>query len=358
MTPSKSLRIVFLGCLCILAVLACRKPVDAQLRLVDEYISFTQLAKLALRHMPAEEAWRQAAPDTVEISIPRKRGEEDQPALWYHSGTSKKKPLLLVLHSWSDNYRQHFGIPYAVFAAKNDWIFIHPDYRGEFNNAVATASEQAVQDVLDALEYAKAHAPVDDKRIYLAGFSGGAMMSLIMVGRYPEKFTAALVWVPVFDLNDWYAALTHSELYYRHDYMDDIRASCGGNPSADDQARAECRKRSPSAYLGNARGKGVKVFISGGIDDPFVPVSHAIRAFNELADQHDGISEADYRFIDDSEKLPASLRGQRKKNLLFEEAGLPVLFERTSLGATLILFDGGHDIAYNAGFFWLSKQSR
>jgi hypothetical protein len=43
---------------------------------------------------------------------------------------------------------------------------------------------------------------------------------------------------------------------------------------------------------------------------------------------------------------------------LFEAAGLPVVLARTANDATLILFDGGHDIAYNAGLEWLARQTR
>jgi predicted esterase len=358
MTPSRPKYIVFICFLGMFFLYGFGTAAASEIQLVEEYTSFTQIANLPLRALPQREAWQQAAPHVIDISIPRQNSEPDQPALWYHSGTHRKKPLLLVLHSWSDNYRQHFGIPYGVFAEKNDWILIHPDFRGEFDNPDATGSEKAVQDVLDALEYAKAHAPVDEKRIYVAGFSGGAMMSLIMIGRYPEKFTAALVWVPVYDLNDWYETLISSGLYYRDQYMSDIEASCGGNPALEQEARTECSKRSPSAYLANARGKGVQVFISGGIEDPFVPTSHAIRAFNDLAAEDSIISEADYRFIDETETLPAALEGQGQRDRLFEEAGLPVIFKRTSAGATLILFDGGHDIAYNAGFAWLAEQRR
>lgn len=335
-----------------------REKVELEIHFLDQYISFTQIAEMPLRDMPKWEAWQKAAPKIVQIEIPRQNGEPDQPALWYHSGTRKKKPLLLVLHSWSADYIQHYGIPYGVFAEKNDWIFIHPNYRGKFDDPDATGSEKAVHDVLDALEYAKENAPVDENRIYLAGFSGGAAMSLIMTGRYPEKFTAALAWVPVYDLNDWYDHVTQSELWYTEHYKTDIEASCGGNPDTDDQARESCRKRSPSSYLANARGKDVQVFISGGIQDLFVPPSHAIRAFNDLSGKKHRISEEDYRFIDKHEKLPENLTGQEQKNRFFEEAGLPVVFARTSDNATILLFEGGHDIVYNAGFQWLSRQHR
>ncbi|RJQ68980.1 MAG: dipeptidyl aminopeptidase [Desulfobacteraceae bacterium] len=358
MKLSKHARIYFLLSLGLLFIFGLWKKEKTETQFVREYISFKQVAELSLRDLPKREAWRRAAPKVVEISIPGKNAEPAQPALWYHSGSRKKKPLLLVLHSWSADYIQHYGIPYGVFAEKNDWIFIHPDYRGEFDHAGATASEKAIRDVLDALEYAKSHAPVDDKRIYLAGFSGGAMMSLIMIGRYPEQFSAAVIWVPVYDLKDWYSGLMQSRLYYAEQYRNDMEASCGGKPNSDAKAEAECRKRSPSAYLVGARGKGLKVFISGGIHDPFVPPSHAIRAFNDLAGDGHKIAEADYRFLDETGKLPEGLQGQGQKNRFFEEAGLPVVVRRSSMDATLILFDGGHDIVYNAGFEWLSQQHR
>ncbi len=324
----------------LVAALSCgngTRPVGPDVVLVKEFISFTQFARHPLRRLPEKEAWRRAAPRVVEIAIPRNGGEPDQPALWYHSGSPRKKPLLLVLHSWSDSYLQHYGIPYGVFAEKNDWIFIHPDYRGAFNAPDATGSEKAIRDVLDALAYAKAHAPVDEKRIYLAGFSGGAMMSLIMIGRFPERFTAALVWVPVFDLIDWYRRLSVSGLHYRDEYIADIEASCGGNPLADAAAEAQCRARSPSRHLGGQGPKRVKVFISGGVKDPFVPTSHAIRAFNALAEEMDSIPEAEFDFIDKADKLPESLVGQGRKDPLFEAAGLPVILHRTSGNATLVL---------------------
>ena len=63
--------------------------------------------------LPKKEAWRKAAPHVSEISIPRGNKEPDQPTLWYHSGTKERKPLFLVLHSWSADYLQYDGIPDA-----------------------------------------------------------------------------------------------------------------------------------------------------------------------------------------------------------------------------------------------------
>jgi hypothetical protein len=183
-------------------------------------------------------------------------------------------------------------------------------------------------------------------------------MSLVMAGRHPEAFAAVLSWVPVYDLEDWYRTVVQSPLDYMQHYKQDIEASCGGKPDEDDAAAESCRKRSPAAYLETARGKGLKVFIGGGIHDHFVPPSHAVRAFNALAEENDRVSEADYRRLDSDESLPESLKGAAGKNRFFDEAGLPVVFKRTSGDATIVLFDGGHNIIYNAGFQWLSKQRR
>ncbi len=357
MINSKLIPALFISVFCL--PFSCTGSSDEEIQFVEEYTSFTKIAELPLRDLPKRQAWEKAAPGVDEITIPRKDGESGQPALWYHSGTGEKKPLLLVLHSWSADYMQHYGIPYGVFAEKNDWIFIHPNYRGEFDGPDATASEKAVEDVLDALEYATSHAPVDEDRIYLAGFSGGAMMSLIMVGRFPEKFSAALVWVPVYDLNDWYDTVIQSQYKYTEHYKKDIESSCGGKPNIDEKAEEECRRRSPSNYLVKARNSDVRVFISGGIKDHFVPPSHAVRAFNDLAREEDVISAKEYRFLDEKGVLPDGLKGQGEKNRFFEEMGLPVVFARKSGNADLFLFDGGHDIVYNAGLEWLiHSQSR
>lgn len=331
-----------------------------EVSLVPRYESFRQLAQSPLRQQPPRQAWRQAVPAATEIAIPRGPEQPPQKALWYHSGSAEPKPLLLVLHSWSADYLQHFSIPYAAFAAKNDWIFLHPNYRGRFDDPDATGSGKAIEDVLDALAYARANAPVDHARVYIAGFSGGAMMTLNMVGRYPHLFTAALAWVPIYDLTDWFRTIAPSERAYMRHYVRDIVAACGGRPDTNQKAAAECRRRSPAAHLRDARGQRTRVFIGAGIHDPFVPPSHAVRAFNALAAPADQIPKSIYQRLDQTETLPEGLsntpEATKQLSRLFAHADLPMLFRRTSNRASLVLFDGGHDVVYNAGLLWLSQQ--
>ncbi|MBD3358745.1 MAG: prolyl oligopeptidase family serine peptidase [Chitinivibrionales bacterium] len=298
-------------------------------------------------------AWKSTVPRIREVTITASSDKSAQPALFYNSGTARRKPLLLVLHSWSADYRQHFSIPYAVWAAKNDWVFIHPDYRGAFTNPQATASENAVKDVLDAVAYARKHARIDQSRIYIAGFSGGAMMTLIMVGRFPEIWAGALAWVPVYDLVDWYRETKGS----RHDYSGHIERSCGGVPREGTQAGKECRKRSPSMYLADARGKRVKVYIATGIQDNFVCPSHSLRAFNDLAAPADRISKENIEYIDKRHRLPPQFSGTFVDSL-YADAGIELLWEKTSANVTLKIYEGKHDVIYNAGLLWLSGRRR
>lgn len=313
------------------------------------YKRFSAVAASPLMKMPKRAAWKKAAPQVKAITIMSSADRTPQPALFYDSGSARKKPLLLVLHSWSADYQQQFSIPYGIWAVQNDWVFIHPDYRGAFTNPGATASEAAVQDVLDAVAYAEKHARIDESRIYIAGFSGGAMMTLIMVGRYPELWAGAVAWVPVYDLAEWYRTTRNAT----HDYSRHIANSCGGPPTAGTKAAEECAKRSPAAYLKNARGRGVPVYIATGIDDTFVPPSHSLRAFNDLAAEEDHIRPSDIAFITRRHKIPPHLPAA-PPDRLYADAGVRLLFERESNGAVLKIFKGGHDVIYNAGLSWLS----
>ncbi|MFP4164729.1 MAG: alpha/beta hydrolase family protein, partial [Chitinispirillaceae bacterium] len=230
---------------------------DSQLK------TFSSVAQSPLNRMPKRKAWKEAVPEAQWITIPSTADGTTQSAIFYDSENSRKRPLLVALHSWSSDYEKQFSIPFGVWAVKNDWVFIHPDYRGAYIDSESTASEYAIQDILDALEYAKNNANVDESRIYLTGFSGGGMTTLIMAGRFPQLWTAAAAWVPVYDLPQWYETTKRS----RQTYAAHIENSCGGPPEPGTKAYRECKKRSVSTYLKNARNKEIQIFIATGIKD-------------------------------------------------------------------------------------------
>lgn len=320
----------------------------------DQYKTFYRFANSPIMKLPKLEAWQKAVPGVRSVTIRSSADGSMQPALFYDSGSKRKKPLLVVLHSWSADYLQRFSIPYGLWAARNDWVFIHPDYRGPFTNPDSTGSEKAVRDILDALQYARAEADVDPARIYLAGFSGGAMATLIMAGRHPEHWAGAVAWVPVYDLIAWYESSKGTRYDY---YAGHIANSCGGVPLPGSEAEKECLRRSPISYLKNARTREVPVYIGTGIRDPLVPPSHALRAFNDLAEPGDRIPDETIAFIEERKKLPPRFPTPAQ-DPLYEDAGLRLLFERKSANVTLKIFDGKHDVIYNAGLVWLNERRK
>ena len=314
-------------------------------RLVRGFSSYSEF--------PEGATWEKHAPEIRTIRIRSSADGSEQPALYYDSGSSHRKPLLVALHSWSFDYRQPVSIPYGIWAVQNDWVFIHPNFRGRFNRPEATASDLVISDIVDALEYALEHAAVDSSRIYLAGFSGGAMNALILAGKYPDLWNAVSAWVPIYDLRDWY---DYSTRFPEKHYAGDIAGSCGGAPEPGTEAARECAGRSPVTYLKEARGKGVKIYIACGIKDDVVPPSHSLWAFNDLARPEDRIPDEDIAYIAENHRLPSHMANGISDEL-YEKAGAPLLFKRESGNVTLALFDGGHDLLFNPALFWLHQQS-
>ncbi len=319
---------------------------------LEEFKTLTGFSRTPLRKMAELDAWKKAIPSVESVSIESTADGVGQKALFYDSGSGRKKPLIIVLHSWSEDYRQSFGIPYGLWAEANDWVFIQPDYRGPFDDPSATLSEAAMSDILDSLEYAKRNARVDDERVYLAGFSGGGMAALAMAGKYPERWAGVVSWGAVYDLADWYAHTKGAS----HHYSADIAASCGGAPEPGTPEEKECARRSPSAYLRTAKGS-VPVYIAVGIQDSFVPPAHSLNAFNDLADEQDRLSKEEVESISKEHRLPPGLRcGCEDRH--FKDAGVDLLHQRESGKAVLKVYDGKHDVVYNAGLSWLAAQKR
>lgn len=303
-------------------------------------------------------SWLEQVPQVQQIEIPSSADDSRQKALFYDSGSSHEKPLLLVLHSWSTNYLQNIDIPLAQFAVSNDWVFMHPDFRGQNDGrAESTASDLAISDMQDALAFARERAHVDPSRIYLLGYSGGAMNALHLASRAPGTFAGVAAWVPVYDLIAWHAWNAQRG----EKYADEIRQACGGAPEEGSEAYAACLQRSPRAHLGDVAGE-LSVLIAHGINDKTVPPDQALHAFNALAAEEDRVSEAEIEALMDEREVPETL-AERSEPIdgqfpRFSEANADVLLHLTSGPAELVLFRGGHDMLYRPGLEWLARQQR
>ncbi|TXK37036.1 prolyl oligopeptidase family serine peptidase [Pontibacter qinzhouensis] len=298
------------------------------------------------------DAWKREIPQIEKVSITSSADGKKEPALFYNSGTETPKPLLVMLHSWSSEYLQEVSIPYAEWCKERDWAFIHPNFRGTFEKPEATASDLAIQDIVDAVNFAKNNAAIDPSRVYLVGSSGGAMTALVVASRHPEIWAGVVAWVPILDLTDWYKF----NLYYPdRKYNRQVEASLGGVPEPDTPAFAEGKRRSPITYLLNAR--DIPVFLAHGMQDVLVPASHSMRAFNILAAPADTLSQEHMKYIDQKKELPEDLEGTTE-DPYFSPTDPAVMFSRESANVKLVLFEGVHDMAYNPTLLWLNEQKR
>lgn len=297
------------------------------------------------------EAWKKLAPDAEQVTIRSTADGSEQHAFFEDPKTSGPKPLLVVLHSWSLDWKQNLGIPYEVYAKRHGWAFIHPDFRGPYRRPEAAASDLVAQDIVDAVAWAEKHADIDTSRIYLAGFSGGGMTALAMAGRRPDLWAGVVAWAPVYDIPDWYDY--NAKHFPGRHYKRYIEGVCGGAPRPGTDAFRACHDRSPIALLDRAREAGVPVYIGAGVSDDVVPPEHAIRAFDQLADPDGRIPEDAYRHV-----ARAAAEAPRASARAFARAGSRLFLEKTSGKATIALFRGVHDIVYDPGLAWLRAQRR
>jgi len=315
-------------------------------------------ASLATAAAQDEPTSRPAAPagwpaEVVPITYQSPADHTQQPAIFYAPpDQAAPAPLLVGLHTWSYGYTNTASAPYAKWCIEKGWVLVAPHFRGPNSNPKATGSELAVADVLAAVEYAKAHARVDAKRIYLVGASGGGHMALLMAGRAPQIWAGVSAWVPITDLAAWY----RHGITVKSGYAGQIAKSCGGVPGASDAVDLEYRNRSPMTWLANA--KDLPLDINAGIRDGHggsVPISHSLNAYNLLAAPADRIAEDDVTYLVEKAEVPPHLQ-QKIEDPLY--GGKTPLLRRTSGKTRLTIFKGGHEIVYNAALTWLEGQHK
>lgn len=292
------------------------------------------------------------------VQIPSTFDGTDQPARVYApSHSCGPRPLVVMLHSWSADYLQD-DPALAVLAecVRRGWIFVQPNFRGPNQNPQACASPQAVQDVVDAVEYVCGKATVDRARIYAVGSSGGGHMSLVMAARAPHLWAGVSAWVPITDLAAWHA----ESIRWGTKYATDLEQVCGGVPGASAEVDLQYRERSSLWFLENAR--GLPVDIGVGIHDGYtgsVPVHHSLWAFNALAEANGlatlRLTDTQIATFTERQAVPDELRGERRND---PHRNYTVLFQRAAGPARVTVFEGGHTIDVPAAMRWLSRQKR
>jgi len=298
--------------------------------------------------------------EVKEVSITSRLDGSAQPALFWTPEGEGPHPLLVALHTWSGDYRQSDSQNYWQFCREQGWVFIHPNFRGPNVQPGACGSEAVVQDVLDAVEYAKSHSQVDSRRIYLVGCSGGGYLTLLMAGRSPSTWAAVSAWVPISDLAAWHAQCS-APGNPNQGYAGNLEAACGGAPGSSAAVDSQYTRRSAITWLSQVA--GLPVDINAGIHDGHtgsVPVSHSLRAFNALAAVNGSpemiLTDSQIDSIVANQSLPPELQGQTEPDSLYGEK--TVLFRRNAGLVRVTLFEGGHEIVYRAALTWLKRWSK
>ncbi len=266
-------------------------------------------------------------------------------------------PLLVLLHTWSGNVDQDSFVPICARECQRlGWSLIHPDFRGQNFRPEACASELAVQDVVDAVHWMESETAVDVRRRYVAGASGGGHMTLVMAGRHPELWAAASAWVPISDLAAWHReSVARKQSYAQH-----LVQVCGGAPGTSPEIDAEYRQRSPLTHLAGA--KGLPLDINAGITDGHngsVPISHALRAFNLLAEvQGYGdvcFSPGEIAAMTERQSISPADRGRAPDELGRTHR---VLVRRVAGPTRVTIFDGGHEGDLITAMRWMAGHRR
>ena len=265
-------------------------------------------------------------------------------------------PLVVGLHTWSCDWRQtgHYATVLA-YAKKQGWAMVGPNFRGPNDHPEACGGDAAVQDIVDAVNYAKATVKIDPTRVYIIGGSGGGHMTLLMAGRHPEIWAGCAAFCPITDVARWHADSLLDHPGRGKGYARMLEGACGGTPA---EKAEEYRHRSPLTWLQRAREAGVPVYIVTGIHDGWtgsVPVGHSFRAFNALAAAGDRVSEADIAAVEADQKVPAALVYQGPKDPFYDEK-IRIHFRRTSGNVRFTLFEGGHGGNFPAGLDFCSRQ--
>jgi dipeptidyl aminopeptidase/acylaminoacyl peptidase len=249
-----------------------------------------------------------------------------------------------MLHTWGYDLEQRFDLLEAETEARG-WLLLQPNFRGRNDHPAACGSPLAQQDILDAVSWVRSHHSVDERRIYVLGWSGGGFMTMLMAARYPQTWAAASAGAGISDLQAWYTERQGDEIGAQ------LRGCFGGAPTDSEKLASQYRDQSPLTYL--RPGLGVPLDLAAGKDDPQVSVRHSLRAFRALAP--DGLSEAEI------ESLLANSGSQHQSGSGSENDPLiprRIFLRRTVGQARLTIFDGQHDWFHKAALEWLSQHSR
>lgn len=281
-----------------------------------------------------------ASPEAIrEVAIAATADSSMQKACFYASRQETPQPLIVSLHTWSNDYTQKD--PIAEQVLKRDYNYIHPDFRGPNYTPEACGSPLVVSDIDDAISYAIAHGNVDTTNIHVMGRSGGGYATLLcyMQSRYAIRSFSA--WVPISDLPQWYLQSRGRNTKYA------THIALATNQDSTAMAMQEARERSPMYMeVPVERRKHSKLSIYAGIHDGHtgsVPISHSLDFYNKVVQAFNPLA------VD--ALIPDAVRDQLVTARTSAEAIARTIagrkvhyYKRFGNHLELTIFEGGHEM--------------
>ena len=236
----------------------------------------------------------------------------------------------------------------------------HTSHNKRPDLAQACGSELVQQNVLEAVAWACETYPVDKKRIYLTGTSGGGHLTLLLSARYPAIWAAASAFVGISDLAAWHD---------KHDddkYGADTRLCTGGRPGDSEAIDAEYRARSPLTFLGNPElaELDLPLDILAGIFDGHtgsVPIRHSIDAFNAVANSAGAVAtvtESEIEQLSSGEGFGRLTHKQPSDCEVDAALGREIHLRRRAGRTRLTIFEGGHEGIGTSAVDWLQRFAK
>ena len=271
---------------------------------------------------------------------------------YFKSSDSKPKPLIVQLHSWSFPADSLKAERLDAEVTSRNFNYIFPNFRGVNNHIKACCSNYVISDIDEAIDWAVKHMKVDKSRIYVVGVSGGGYATLAMYMKSRHNIKAFSAWVPISDLESWYAESVERKNKYASEIV-----KCTSETGSFNVAKA--RERSPIFWttpINKRKNSVLQIF--AGIHDGHtgsVPISHSINFYNKLL--------TDYKISDSAAYV------SRKESLEMLNEQIPATSPQSSIGnraihlqrqtkhIMLTIFEGGHEMLSKEVLGYIDRMS-
>ena len=269
--------------------------------------------------------------------------DKNTQVFYYDKSTSSKaKPLVVELHSWSNTADSQKEI-LADQAHTKNWNYILPNFRGVNNHLKACCSQYVISDIDEAIDWALKYMKVDKTNIYIIGNSGGGYATMAMYMRSRHNIRAFSAWSSISDLATWY----EESVERKNKYAAEIIQCTNANGIFDDQ---KARERSPLFWETPIKKRRNCVLqIYAGIHDGYtgsVPISQSIKFYNKLLIDIDETDDARYVSSDDASTMLKTQSFPLKKPLKKID-NRAILYHKSSKKITITIFEGTHEILKN-----------